>query len=103
MTIDFARTLSLVKGGILDHQATWNTYLEENRDWRYTATVLTGPLLVANVVLSILLSRMTGGFAYLGYHDSLLSSLLWGLVMACLGLAITVLVFNFLAGIFKGA
>ena len=75
MTFDFVKTLSLVKGGILDHQATWNTYLEENRDWLYTATVLTGPLLIANVVLSVLLSRMTGGFAYMGYHDNLLANL----------------------------
>ena len=102
MTIDLARTLSLVKGGLLDHQATWNTYLGENRDWQYTATVLTGPLLIANVVLSILLSRMTGGFAYMGYHDSLLANLFWGFLTAVLGLVISVFVFNFLAGTFKG-
>jgi len=102
MTFDFAKTLSLIKGGLLDHQATWNTYLEENRDWQYTATVLTGPVLIANVVLSIFLSRMTGGFAYIGYHGSLLTNLFWGLVTAGLGLIITVFVFNFLAGIFKG-
>ena len=102
MTLDFAKTISLIKGGLLDHQATWTSYLEENRDWQYTATVLTGPLLIANVVLSVLLSRMTGGYAYLGYHGGLIASLFWGLVLAALGLAITVLVFNFLAGKFKG-
>lgn len=102
MTFDFAKTVSLVKGGLLDHQATWNAYMEENRDWQYTATVLTGPLLLANVILSVLLSRMTGGYAYAGYHGGIISSLFWGLVMAALGLAITVFVFNFLAGTFKG-
>ena len=102
MTFDFAKTLLLIKGGLLDHQATWNSYLEENRDWQYTATVLTGPIIIANVVLSTLLSRMTGGFAYMGYHGSLLANLFWGLVTAGLGVVITVFVFNFLAGTFKG-
>ena len=102
MTFDFAKTVSLVKGGLMDHQATWNTYLEENRDWQYTATVLTGPLLLANVILTALLSRITGGYAYIGYHSSLFANLFWGIVMAVLGLIISVFVFNFLAGKFKG-
>jgi len=102
MTFDFAKTLTLIKGGLLDHQATWNSYLEENRDWQYTAMVLTGPLLIANVLLSNLFSRMTGGFAYAGYHSSVFAGLFWGLLTAVIGLAITVFVFNFLAGTFKG-
>ncbi|MCH8058269.1 MAG: YIP1 family protein [Proteobacteria bacterium] len=102
MTFDFAKTLSLVKGGLLDHQATWAAYLEENPGWQQTAVVLTGPLILANVVLSIILSRMIGGFAYLGYYSNVFAALFWGLVMAALGFTIAVFVFNFLAGVFKG-
>ena len=38
MKFDFAKTLSLVKSGLTDHQATWKTYLEENPSWQQTAT-----------------------------------------------------------------
>jgi len=102
MTFDFAKTLSLVKGGLLDHQATWNSYLEDNPSWQQTATVLTGPLIIVNVLFSILLPRLTGGYAYLGYHGNIITALFWGLVMAGLGLIISVFIFNFLAGVFKG-
>ncbi len=102
MTFDFTKTLALVKGGLFDHQATWKSYLEENPDWQYTATVLAGPLIVANIVLSGILSRMLGGYSYLPYHSNFFSALIWGLVMAGIGFTISVFVFNFLAGVFKG-
>ena len=102
MTFDFVKTLSLIKGGLLDHQATWAAYLEGNPGWQQTAVVLTGPLILVNVVLSIILSRMIGGFAYLGYYSNVFAALFWGLVMAALGFTIAVFVFNFLAGVFKG-
>ena len=75
MKFDFAKTLSLVKGGLIDHQATWKSYLDENPDWKYTAMVLTGPLIIANVLLSVIFSRMIGGFAYLGYHSNIFMAL----------------------------
>jgi len=102
MTFDYAKTLSLIKGGLLDHEATWKSYLEENPDWQQTAMVLTGPLILANIVLSVILSRIIGGFSYYGYYSSVFAALFWGLVMAALGFIIAVFVFNFLAGQFKG-
>jgi hypothetical protein len=102
MNFDFAKTLSLVKGGLTDHQATWKSYLEENPGWQQTAVVLTGPLIVASVLLSVIFSRTIGGFGYLGYHSSFIAAIFWGLVMAVVGFVISVFVFNFLAGIFKG-
>ena len=102
MVFDIAKTVALVKGGILDPQTTWKGYLAENPGWQQTAMVLTGPLIVANVLLSLILSRIVGGFAYYGYHSSFLVALIVGLVMAVIGFAVAVLVFNFLAGPFKG-
>ncbi len=102
MAFDFTKTLSLVKGGLLDHEATWKSYLEENPDWQQTAMVLTGPLILANIVLSVILARMIGGFSYYGYYSSIFATLFWGLVMAVLGFVIAVFVFSFLAGQFKG-
>ena len=102
MNFDFAKTLSLVKGGLTDHQATWKSYLDENPDWQQTAMVLTGPLIVGSVLLSVIFSRTIGGFGYLGYHSNFFAAVFWGLVMAVIGFFIAVFIFNFLAGVFKG-
>jgi len=102
MKFDFAKTLSLVKGGLTDHQATWRSYLEENPDWQQTATLLTGPLIAGSVLFSVIFSRTVGGFGYLGYHSNFFAAIFWGLVMAALGFIISVFAFNILAGVFKG-
>lgn len=102
MTFDFAKTLSLVKGGLLDHEATWKNYLESNPGWQQTATVLTGPMIFLNVLLGQIFSRMMGGYATYGFHGNFIIALVWGLVMALIGFMVAVFVFNFLAGTFKG-
>ncbi len=102
MTFDFTKTLSLIKGGLLDHETTWKSYLEENPGWQQTAMVLAGPLILANIVLSVILSRMAGGFSYYSYYGNIFTALFWGLFMGILGFVITVFAFNFLAGQFKG-
>ena len=102
MQLDYIRTLALIKGGLLDHEATWKNYLDENPGWQQTAVLLTGPLLLANVLLSLIFSRIMGGYAYYGYASNFFVALLLGLLMAVLGFFVAVFVFNFLAGIFKG-
>ena len=102
MSFDFMKTLKLIQGGLLDHTATWNDYLGTNPGWKDTAIVLTAPLLVANIVLSLIFSRMTGGFASYGYSSNFFMALVMGLIMAAIGFVVAVFVFNFLAGTFKG-
>ena len=94
--------LALIKGGLLDHENTWKTYLEDCPDWRQTALVLTGPLFILNVLLSLVFSRLAGGYAVYGYQGGWFRALITSLVMGAIGFAIVVLVFNFLAGVFKG-
>ena len=102
MQFDFTKTLTLIKGGLLNHENTWKTYLEDCPDWRQTAVALTGPLIISNVLLSLIFSRLTGGYAVYGYQSGWFSALIAGLVMGAIGFAVVVLVFNFLAGMFKG-
>jgi len=102
MQFDFNKTLALIKGGLFDHQNTWKTYLEECPGWQQTALVLTVPLFLANVLFSLILSRITGGYAMYGYPGNWFMALIYGLVMGAIGFAIVVLVFNFLSGTFKG-
>jgi hypothetical protein len=102
MPLNFAKTLELVKGGLLDHEKTWTEYLEENPGWQDTAMVLTGPMIVANIFLSVVFSRLLGGFSFLGHYGNFIAAVFWGLVLAILGFVIAVFAFNFLAGLFKG-
>lgn len=102
MNFDIKKTWELIRGGLLAHQVTWSEYLAGNPGWQQTAVVLAGPLIVLNVVLGVIFSRLTGGFASYGYHTNILAALVFGLVMAAVGLVIAALVFNLLAGVFKG-
>ncbi len=48
---DFTRTLALIKGAIFDPEPTW----DNASDWKKTAVLLTGPLIVVSVVLEYVL------------------------------------------------
>lgn len=102
MNFDIKKTIELIKGGLLAHEKTWSEYLAGNPTWQQTATVLTGPLLIANVVLGLIFSRLVGGYATYGYHGGFVAALVIGLVFAVIGFLIAVFVFNYLAGVFKG-
>ena len=102
MQFDLAKTVGLIKGGLLDHENTWKSYLEDCPDWRQTALVLTVPLFVANVLLTLIFSRLVGGYAMYAYQSNWFAALVTSLVMGAIGFAIVVLIFNFLAGVFKG-
>lgn len=102
MDFDYKKTLGLIKGGLLDHENTWKSYLEDCPDWKQTALILTGPLFIFNILLSLIFSRLAGGYAMYGYHGNWFMALVTGLVMGAIGFFIAVLVFNFLAGVFKG-
>jgi hypothetical protein len=102
MHFDFNKTLALIKGGLLDHQNTWKNYLEDCPGWQQTALVLTGPLFLANILFSLILSRIAGGYSMYMYPGNWFSALIFSLVMGAISFMIVVLVFNFLAGTFKG-
>lgn len=102
MAIDINKTVALVRGGLLNAEATWKTYLEENNSWQQTAMVLTAPLLIANVVLSLIFSKLMGSQSAYGYQSSWFTGLLFGLVLGAIAVVVAAFVLNFLAGAFKG-
>lgn len=102
MNFDYKKTLDLVKGGLLNPADTWNRYLGENPGWQQTLIVLTAPLILANVVLGLLLSRMMGTMSFMNMGGNWFVALVLGLVMTCVAFAVAVFVFNFLAGVFGG-
>lgn len=102
MAFDIKKTIELITGGLFDPQNTWKRYLDEKPGWQDTAIQLTGPLIIANVLLTLIFSRMVGGYVYFGYGQNFLAALVSGLVYAAISFAIVVTVFWFLAGVFKG-
>jgi len=102
MEFDFKKTLDLVKNGLFDRENTWQTYLAGNPPWLQTATVLTGPLLLSNLVLTLIFSRMTGGYYSYGYGANFFVALIMGIVMSVIAFALAAFVFSFLAGTFGG-
>lgn len=102
MQFDFNKTLALVKGGVTEPEANWTAYLAENPGWQKTLVWLTGPLLVANVVLSTIFTWIVGGLGKYAMGDSFIAALLFTLVTAALGFLIAVFVLSLLAGVFGG-
>lgn len=98
---DINKTIELIKGGLLEPRATWQSYLAENRGWQETAMLLTLPLIVASSVLSGLLSLLFGGYGMYGARMGF-GGWLIGLIMAVIGIAAVAFIFSYLAGVFKG-
>lgn len=102
MKFDIKKTLELVKGGLLSPAETWGNYLGENPDWKDTLVALTAPLLLANVVLGLVLSRVMGTMSPFALGGNWFTALIFSLVLSCIGFAVAVFVFSFLAGVFGG-
>jgi len=102
MKFDFARTLTLVKGGLLDREATWKAYFENCPGWQETALVLTGPLIIASGLLSVIFSRLFGTFSQYAYYGNFFTGLIFSLLMAALLVFISTLVFGMMAKKFNG-
>ncbi|MBE9538527.1 MAG: YIP1 family protein [Proteobacteria bacterium] len=99
---NLSKTLGLIKGGLIDHQATWNAYFQDCPGWQTTAINLTAPLLLANVLIGAILGQIFGGFSAYGYYDNVFSALFFGLIIACIGFTVAVFVFSTMAGVFQG-
>ena len=84
--LDLPRTIQLVKGGLFDAEATWRGYLPEAGDWKKTAVLLTGPLVVASAVVAYLLGVLGGSVSLFGAptFTGLLLGIVWGAIAAAL-------------------
>jgi hypothetical protein len=102
MEFDLKETLKLVRGGLLDHRATWQEYFDQDPHWQKTVGLLTAPIIVTNVILSLVFARMLGGFYSYGYGSNIFVALILGLISSAIGIALASFVLAFLAGKFQG-
>jgi hypothetical protein len=99
---DLNRTVQLVRGALFDAEATWRGYLPEAGDWRKTAFLLTGPLIIASTVLAYLFGLMSSDTSLFGmFRPTILSSLV-NIVTAAIAAGVVAFIFSGLAGVFGG-
>ena len=99
---DFNKTLELVKGGLTEPRRTWQDYLATTRPWMETAALLTGPLIVAALVISWLIAAVFGTYFVYGYGYGLIVGLIVGLVFAAINVFVVSFLLSFFAGTFDG-
>jgi hypothetical protein len=85
---------------LFDAEATWRGYLAEAGDWKKTAVLLTGPLIIAAVVVAYVLGLLGSGVSLLG-RPTLASSLL-GIVTGAIAVAVVAFIFSAFASFFGG-
>jgi hypothetical protein len=99
--LDLNRTLSLVRGALLDPEPTWRSYLPEAGDWQKTAGLLTGPLIIAATVVAYLLGLFSGRGMF-GLARPTLGSSLMNIIMGAIAAALVAFIVSWLAGAFGG-
>lgn len=103
MQFDFAKTIALIRGGLLDRDRTWQGYLAEDPPWQKTAALLTGPLIVGSTILSLIFASLTGGWTmYSQAGMNFFVGAILGLVMAAVSVLVVTAAFYYLAGPFGG-
>lgn len=96
---DYKRSIDLLKGALLNPDATWNAYLPEAGDWKKTATLITGPAILisgfgAYLVGSIFPSLLLGAPGF--------GQMLVGLIVAAIAIAIIAVIVALVAGQLQG-
>ena len=90
-TLDLNRTLTLVRGALLDPEGTWRGYLPEAGDWQKTALLLTGPLIIGAVVIAYLLGLLTGGSFFGLFRPTIVSSIM-NIILGAIAAAVVALI-----------
>jgi hypothetical protein len=99
--IDLNRTLQLIKGALVDAEPTWRSYHPEAGDWKKTAILLTGPLIIASVVIGYLVGLTSSDMSLFGFRPTIMSSLL-SLVTGAIAAGVIAFIFGAFAGVFGG-
>lgn len=96
------RTVKLASGALFDREHTWQAYLAEAGDWKHTALLLTGPLIVVSALLAYVVGKFTGGAALFAQLRPTLTMTLVSMVSASIGAAVVAFIFGTLSGAFGG-
>lgn len=99
---DLTRTLELVKGALFDAETTWRAYLPEAGDWKKTAFLLTGPLIVASTVIAYLLGLTSSDASIFGQFRPTITSSVFNIIAGAIAAGVIAFIVSSLAGVFGG-
>jgi hypothetical protein len=99
---DLKRTLEIIKGALLNPEPTWRSYLPEAGDWKRTALLLTGPLIVAAAIVAWLLGFLNTGPSLFGSGRPTLGGTLLQILMGAVTAGVVAFIWSALAGAFRG-
>ncbi len=100
--IDLKRTLSLISGGMFNPEQTWRSYLPEAEDWKKTALLLTGPLIILAALAAYVLGFLGSDASFFGQFRPTIVSTIMTIVTSAITAAIVAFVFSAMAGAFGG-
>lgn len=96
------RTSELIRGALFDPEATWRSYLPEATDWKKTAFLLTGPLIVAAAVIAYFVGFLQDDASLFGIARPTIVSTLVKIVFSAVVAVLVALIFNAISGAFRG-
>lgn len=96
-----ARTMELLTGALFNAEATWRSYLPEADDWKKTAILLAGPLIVLSGVLGYVIGIFGSGASLFGFRPTVVSTLV-GMIMSAIAAGVVAFIVAALAGKFGG-
>jgi hypothetical protein len=99
--LDLNRTVQLVRGALLDAEATWRAYLPEAGDWQKTAFLLTGPLIIVAAVVAYVLGFLGSNSMFGAFRPTIVSTVL-GIVMMAISAGVVAFIFSAFSGMFGG-
>lgn len=99
--IDLNRSLGLIKGALFDPEATWKGYLPESDNWKKTAALLTGPLIVLSALLGYVLGLLSSGVSVFGFRPTIVSTIA-GIISGAIAMGVIAFIASYLAGVFGG-
>lgn len=100
--IDLRKTLNLIKGGILDAEQTWQSYLAEAGDWQKTVFLLTGPLILFAAVAGYVFGFVGADTSFFAMPRPTIVSTIASTIMAVLGAGVVAFIFAAVAGALGG-
>lgn len=99
---DPKRTLDLIKGALFDADTTWRAYLPEAGDWKKTAFLLTGPLIILSTIIAYLIGLTSSDASMFGQFRPTITTSLFSIVTGAIAIVVLTFIFSALAGVFGG-
>ncbi len=99
---DVSRTIQLITGALFERETTWRNYLIEASDWKKTAFLLTGPLIVISAIGAYVMSLIFADSTMFSIFRPTLLTTAFGIVMGAIVVGIIAFIFSALAGALGG-